>query len=922
MTLDKSISEACAGTPEPERAGRNLLKLFEAADREPFSFYLKEIAGLFSVSQYLANYSFLNPGELLSALKEYGKPFERGTFLESAREGLTESADTKDLMARLRRLKRRAMIAVTLRDVTRKADIVSSMDELTGLAEAVLELALEHSLEKNKTRFGELSSPIKMALIGLGKLGGAELNYSSDLDFMAVYDDEEGGQTSGVLSPTGVRRGRVESHEFYSKVVELLCSLLSAGTEEGIAYRVDLRLRPQGGKGELALPLNAYKTYYESWGRTWERMALVRARPVAGDPELAERLIQGLEPFLWGRTLDYAEIEDIRAMKKKIDSTFSKNDIKRGWGGIREVEFFVQTFQILYGWENTALRTNRLLNAIQALRWMNLIPERELVRLWENYLFLRRTEHYLQMRDDLQTHSLPAAEDELDVLGRKMGFHGRKGFLSELRVRRMQIKRMYNSLLGTEGDVHAEALMLLEEDLDDRELSVYLDSRGVAAPDEAVRSIKRLREQAQLFKTQREISLVRKVLPELLEAALKTESPGRALGGLEGFFSSHGLSEAHLAALDGHRDLLRGMVKVFSLSSYLTRVFMSSPLYLNFLIEEGVIRKTLVRQRNDLGRHIKRAGDPSAGIAEYKKFEELRVGMFFLSGIIKMDALGHYLSHFAEAAIEAALTEEDRDGLAVIAMGKLGGREMTFGSDIDILFVAGSPDAVKSAERLIKTLTAYTEKGMPYRIDLRLRPDGSKGILVNDIEGYRDYYLKNARGWEIQALLKARPVAGDPALGRQFMDMAQRAVLKRSPELKKHDVEAMRSKIVKELSKERESIDIKLGPGGIEDIEFFVQWLQLRSRMRWLLVPGTTAAIGRLVKKGTLGERQGTSLLHAYDYLRRLETFLRLNEMEEVVREDKDTVIAARFMGDMTIKEFTDHLKALRSEVSSIIAGQ
>jgi glutamate-ammonia-ligase adenylyltransferase len=229
---------------------------------------------------------------------------------------------------------------------------------------------------------------------------------------MAVYDNND-GQTSGILNPSGVLYNKVSNHEFYCKVIELFNKLLSSHTEDGIAYRVDFRLRPQGQRGDIALPLKAYQTYYQSWGRTWERMMLIRARPVAGDLKLGKSFIETIRPFVWRQTLEIAEIEEIRGLKKKIDSTFDRDDIKRGYGGIREAEFFIQTFQLLFGGENKSLRSYRILNAIQALKWMNKVPEEDLTTLWDNYIYLRRVEHYLQMKEDLQTHTLPSTDSDL-----------------------------------------------------------------------------------------------------------------------------------------------------------------------------------------------------------------------------------------------------------------------------------------------------------------------------------------------------------------------------------------------------------------------------------------------------------------------------------------------------------------------------
>jgi len=919
--LHKRIRGLSRDTPDPARAERNTLRLFEPAPAGPFLPYLPEICRLFAVSQFLANYSTANPQELLSALKEIKRHVSKELLLDRIRTEIKpeEQGDLKGMMKALRDFKKRYLLRITLRDLAGETGILSSMEELTLLAEALIGLSLEWSLRMNRRRFGE-PADAAITIVGLGKLGGAELNYSSDVDLIVVYGQGE-GQTSGILNPSGVRVNRISNHEFHCRVVELLNRMLSLPTEDGIAYRVDLRLRPQGQKGELTLPLDSYRTYYESWGRTWERMVLIRARPVAGDAWLGRKFMEAISPFVWRKSLDFSEIEEIRGLKKKIDSTLSRDDIKRGYGGIREIEFFVQTFQLIYGGDNRALRTHRLFNAIQVLRWMNLVPQEDLVTLWDNYLHLRRLEHYLQMKEDLQTHTLPASGHEKEVLARMMGFPSAAEFLADLRLRRMQVKNMYNSLLGTEEDLHAEALALLDGDLTEDELRGYLSFRGVKAPEAGLVHLQNVREQMRTFKTQRERAILRRVVPQFLEKVFNAESPDRALKGLESFIEVLGEKEAYLTGVAEHKGLIDAIVKLFSLSSYLSRVFLSSNRYLDTLVEGLIIRKTKRRVEEELRRSIRFGEGDLEAVGEYKRAEELRLGLFFLMDVLRIHDLLRYLSHLADAVVGTILerTANSR-GLTIIGLGKLGGRELTFGSDLDIIFLSAAPEGVRAAESVVKTLTTYTDKGMLYNVDVRLRPDGSKGALVKDIPGYRSYYLRSARPWELQALLRARPVAGEAGAGRAFMEMAAEVIRQRGKEVKREEIRAVRERIVRELSQEAAGVDIKLGPGGIEEIEFHVQFLQLKhvSQHPELLVQGTPAAINRLAKKGILGSTERDTLLDAYAYYRRLETFLRLNEEHVLVKDSGITDLAGRFMGHGSREEFLDRLEGLRNSVLSI----
>ncbi|UCD34406.1 MAG: bifunctional [glutamate--ammonia ligase]-adenylyl-L-tyrosine phosphorylase/[glutamate--ammonia-ligase] adenylyltransferase [Nitrospiraceae bacterium] len=920
---EKKIWEAAATTSDPGRARRNLLRFLELNPGQGRLIpSLPLTAKLFAASQFLANFCIARPAELRSAVMEREKNMSARLLATRAQKELVldEDSDLSSMMTALRLFKKRYLLRITLRDISGDSDIQSGMDELTVLAEQIISTALAWSVRLNVRKFGTPPDNA-MALIALGKLGGEELNYSSDIDVIAVYRSDE-GQTSGIPNPSGVVYNRISTHEFYCKTVELFARMLSSQTGDGIAYRVDLRLRPQGQKGDIALPLKAYRTYYESWGRTWERIMLIRARPVAGDAGLGQAFMDTITPFVWREALDFSEIEEIQGLKKKIDSAYDRNDIKRGYGGIREVEFFVQTFQLLFGGAQTSLRTHRILNAIQALKWLKKVPEEDLTSLWENYLFLRRLEHYLQMKEDLQTHTLPAAE-ELEPLAQKMGFSDQDHFLADLRLRRMQVKSMYNSLLGTREDVQSEALSLLEGGMKDSEISGYLSFRKVHEPAQALLRVKNIGEHLGVFRTPQERDLSRQVVPLMIENALASSDPDRALAGIESMITSYGIRPAHLTAFLEQRELMSGVVQIFSMSPYLSRIFLSNHFYLDMLIEEWSIAKSL-RAMEDKLKRIEAAGeDVSTVLARHRRTEEVRIGMLCLVNILKFEDLFRGLSQLAEAVIRAVVEKSGYRGLSVIALGKLGGREMTFGSDLDIIFVSESAQAMSHAERIIKTLTAYTDMGMLYSVDTRLRPDGSSGALVNNIEGYRNYYTGKAQSWEIQALLKARPAGGDMALGRAFAAMARDVVIKRGPAIGGDEITAMRERIVRELSREAGGIDIKLGPGGLGEIEFYTQSLQLRHAASFpeILVQNTGAALLRLAKKDLLSADRKDTLYNTYSYLSKLQTFLRLNEAEVLPEEGALMVRAARFMGFDPPREFARYVRGLREAVTTAVSG-
>jgi glutamate-ammonia-ligase adenylyltransferase len=562
-----------------------------------------------------------------------------------------------------------------------------------------------------------------------------------------------------------------------------------------------------------------------------------------------------------------------------------------------------------------------MFDAIQALKAMNIVPEEELATLWENYLYMRRVEHYLQMKEDLQTHSLPSSDKETEVLARAMGFQEKSGFLADLKLKRMQVKNMYNSLLGTQEDVHAESLNLLEGKLNDHEMSGYLSFRGVKDAQKGMAAIKGITEHMEEFRTMSERSVIREVLPQMLESALTSEAPDRVLAGLEGLISSYNIRTAHLNAIKAQPELMKGIIKIFSLSPYLSRIFLSNQYYLNILIEEWSILKSLRVIEERLGRAVEGTENLESVLAAFKRMEELRIGILFLLDILKTKDLFRGLSHLAEAIIKAVLNKFDCKGLSVIALGKLGGREMTFGSDLDIIFVSETPEAMTAAEKVVKTLTAYTDMGILYSVDTRLRPDGARGILTKDIEGYRAYYMKNAQNWEIQALLKARPVGGNQRLGRSFIDMAKEVILQRGSDIKKDDMSAMRDRIIKELANESKGIDIKLGPGGIGAIEFYIQLLQLRNAraIPEVLVQNTLTAISRLAKKEVISPADKNIYYKSYKYFRKIQTFLRLNEENVIADGSEVTALTSELMKHKSQKEFLARLEKVREDVLKAI---
>jgi glutamate-ammonia-ligase adenylyltransferase len=934
MTMDKLIKEASSETPDPERASKNLEQLFQTS---PWVLsnnlqHMGKIACLFSYSQFLADYSILNPGRLAEALQNLFSPVTKQLIMSEvsdkfeALEGSPPHVLRHEAMRLLRDAKKGNLLRVTIRDTSDITELSDSMTELSALAEAILGLALHISIMMMRERFGDPPDDA-FSIIALGKLGAGELNYSSDIDIVTVYGPGE-GLSSGILSPSGVRVNRVSPQEYFCRLTEILSGLLSSPTEDGVAYRVDLRLRPNGQKGQISLPLDSYTSYYEAWGRTWERVALIRARPVAGDALLGESFLQVIEPFVWKRSMDYNDIYEIRGLRSKIDAIADVNDVKRGYGGIRDIEFFVHTFQLLYGGERKRLRKGELAAVLRELLHEGLLSVEDSGTLSDNYLFLRRLEHVLQMKDDLQTHSLPSRPDELYILSRKMLFPDERKFSSELRLRRLKVRDMYISLLGG-PETQYEVMAFLRGELTDAAAIEYLSFKGFGNPGSALKNIKTLYECMSMGKTLRERTLLNKTIPLFFEQVVKSAYKDRALSVLVTFFDKIGTHESYIDLLLQRGDTREALITAFSTSTYFTRALLALE-NLEGIFEYPRIRMDFRSLRERLIDTLGFADNPLEAVRDFKGMEELKFGFLFMKGIIDIYGFSHALSMLAMTVIKAILAylhaEED---ISVIGLGAFGSRELNIGSDLDLIFInpceeySSSLSACRERRtpgELIRMLTEYTARGVAYKVDMRLRPDGSKGMLVSDIRGFESYYLKSAQPWEIQSLLRSRAIAGDRDLLAVFQRVKKRIITLKGREISGADIREMRKRIVREVSKETLGYDLKLGPGGINEIEFLVQYLQLKhcERVPELIVQNTVTAIKRLTACGILDGDTGGCLLRAHRFMRTVDTILRINE-EEVLKGNSEVMrIVANFLNFPSQDALMKQIKDVRQRIFRI----
>jgi glutamate-ammonia-ligase adenylyltransferase len=902
-----------ADLPDPERAKNNIDAFLSQNPEynEKLDKYIYEVSNLFSYSQFLANYCIKKPKSLFSAIEKIDNPFDTDELRKELRSLFESSASIKDGMNLIRDFRKDYFLILTLQDILKIYPIQDVMIHMSNLADVILSESLSYVESFLKQRYGEPENN-SYTLIGLGKLGAQELNYSSDVDVIFVYKEE--GETTGIRTVSGIRVNKISAFEYYVKLVEEFSRFLSANTENSFAYRVDLRLRPQGQRGSLAMSLSSYEQYYESWGQLWERAVLIRTRPIAGDKELGNQFLNIIEPFVYRRYLDFDAIDEIRRMKSQVEQikggSFSR-DIKRGYGGIREIEFFIQIFQLIYGGKYPILRERSTFRCLHKLLQRGFIGYEDYAQLSDNYIFLRTLEHRLQQLNDIQTHTIPSNEKELHILSKKMGFSDSKSFLEELNNRRRKVRTIYDSLLETKKtEVSTGLLSSIYWDMDSpiEDLLVEeLKKKNIKDITKTIYYLMKIRSNVYSFQTIRSRRLLEEILSKFIDDALNTETPELTILNIVDFSSILTTRESYLEFFIEKPEIISLFNFIFCHSEYLSKMIMVNPEYMEKMIEGLERKKSLGIFDTEIKLLFERFGESKA-IRLFKKFEEIRLGILFLNKKVSINEVMKSLSMVAEVILSALLKKLSKD-LNIVAFGKLGGREIIFNSDLDLIFLTEKypkDSDIKSAEQILRTCLSYTKEGIAYKIDTRLRPDGSKGPLVNSLEAIGDYYLRHAQLWELQALLKARPVQyiykekRDFKTLKQFMDIRRDVLIRRGDEITLDEIKKMRARIKSELSKEvGGSYDIKLGEGGLEDLEFIVQYLQLKNCKRYpeIIVQGTLDAIYKLNKNKLFKNSDAERLKEIYLFYRVIEALLRLRNETLLKQDTAISISIANFMG-------------------------
>jgi len=823
--------------------------------------------------------------------------------------GATGPLARGELQALLRRYRRREVVRIGGRDLVGRAGVDETVRELSTLAEAVIAAAVDATVARLARELAP-APPGGFVVLGMGKLGGGELNYSSDVDLVYVYehDADAGGRTS---------------REWFARLAEEVTRVLAEPTADGRCFRVDLRLRPGGGEGPLAVSLGAAVSYYETWGQTWERAVWLKARPIAGDVALGERLLAELAPFVYRRYLDFGTIDDLQAMKRRVDASVREGErnVKLGRGGIREVEFFVQAQQLIHAGKDARLHERATLATLERLAATGYVEPARAQALMDAYRFLRDVEHKVQIVHERQTHAIPGDPAEERALARRLGLRDADpvaAFRALLARHTGAVHAAFDALFhGAEeerrrgGDVGTAGI--LDALGDDERTAARLAAIGFADPAAAVRELRLLRDgPPRAPASPRRRQALATLAPSLLAELARSAAPDRSLRHLATFITTVGARTSYLHLLLENPGVMRLLVRLFAASEFLSQFFLRHPELLDSLVRADLVQvdRTADGMAAELATRLDAAPDLESALDTIRRFrheEFLRIGVHDIEGELPLVAVERQLSDLAATSLQAALAIARREvcartgmpacgeseALVVLGMGKLGGAELSYNSDLDLIFVYDAGDAARwsgrlgphdfftrIAQRTISALQTPTREGIAYRIDTRLRPSGNQGPLVSSREAFEAYHRTSAAVWERQALIKARAVAGPPALRAELEAVVERFVYGRGlTDGERAGIARMRERIERERAAAGGLASFKTGRGGLVDVEFLVQMLQLRHghdhpaiRLRT-----TRAALAALAAEGLLTADEARTLVDGYAFLRAVESRLRLD---------------------------------------------
>ncbi len=837
--------------------------------------------------------------------------------------------DEAQLSSAVRKVRKQVMLKLILRDLSGLADLNEVMHAMTALAEVCLQQAQACLMQSLQTQFGtpigeSSGKPQALLVIGMGKLGGGELNVSSDIDLIFVYPED--GETNG---------GRkLSNHEFFTRLGRRLINLINELTADGYVFRVDMRLRPYGDSGPLVVSFAALEEYLISQGRAWERYAWVKARVITViDKSILGELTKLVQPFVYRKYLDFGAIDSMRQLHTQIRQEIQRrdrlNNIKLGPGGIREIEFIAQVFQLIRGGGNANLRIRATQSVLQQLATDNLLPEKIIADLNAAYLFLRNLEHRLQYLDDQQTQELPDKVEDQNIIAATMGYTDYSAFLIQLEQHRAIVSEQFEKVFGAQADTQKDS-PIWNEGTTAESLTPQLDLLGYRATPDSVNLLLQLRD-SNRYRQLPEQSKQRldKLIPSFIQLSAQHNDPDTTLARLLTLLEGISRRAAYLAFLTEYPQSLTLLTGLVSASSWAADYMTQHPVLLDELLDAREIYQPpqwqlfdqhLQMRLDDCAEDLERQLDVLRNAQQEQTFHLLAMD---LQGLLPLEILSDHISELADLILRHVLKlcwyntrkKHRADAkFSIIAYGKLGGKELGYASDLDIIFLYDDehPDAQENyshlAQRINSMLSSYTSSGRLYETDLRLRPNGESGLLVSSIAAFEEYQNEHAWVWEHQALTRARFSAGDLKVGKAFEKIRQQVLCKQRdlPTLRT-EILVMRQKIHDGHRNDSELFDIKHDSGGMVDIEFVVQYVILAYAHQHPQLTGNIGNIALLKLASELGiipAEIAEQIRSLYRQLRQIQHRMRLNNQTDcrVERDEINTTACKKLWELLLIK--------------------
>ncbi|MGZ8182351.1 MAG: bifunctional [glutamate--ammonia ligase]-adenylyl-L-tyrosine phosphorylase/[glutamate--ammonia-ligase] adenylyltransferase [Methylobacter sp.] len=816
----------------------------------------------------------VNSGDLSAA-------YHQNSYVEKLAHAPVETQ--AELMTKLRDFRRREMVRIAWRDLAGWAELSETLSELSHLADACIQYALhflyQEACELRGTPLLSDGSPQQIVVLGMGKLGAYELNYSSDIDLIFAYAED------GVLQD----RKETSYGEFFTKLCRNLIKVLDEITVDGFVFRTDIRLRPYGDSGPIIMTFDGMENYYQTQAREWERYAMIKVRQVAGDFKVGAQLMAMFRPFVYRRYLDYGAFEELRSLKAQITQELRRKDrmenIKLGPGGIREIEFIGQAFQLIRGGNDKALQTRPILDVLQLLRERKLLAQEDADQLKQSYCFLRRVENHIQQYQDQQTHDLPKDPAVQQVLAYSLDYADWACFKQDLDRVRTQVHGVFDqvfSLSKQDGSTGSPRTAIIWACVaDDSELMAHLKEWGIQDSGALLAAIKDFKNSAAVRRlTAKGAGVLDRLMPQLIEAMQQVDNPDETLMRILGLFEAVAGRNVYLALLSENPGALLQLIKLSSASPWICGYLSQYPVLFDELLDTRTLYEPL--KKADLDRQLRillaqvevqDLEQLMVVLRQFKQLNVLRVAAADIMGAIPLMVVSDYLTYIAESIVTHVVerawlmltdkhglppgTDHTSSGFAVLGFGKLGGIELGYGSDLDLVFLydcqdgnamtdgeasapAHAPHLRPVGAKPISCAQFYGRLGLKvrhildtkmlsgvlYEVDMRLRPNGDSGLLVAHINAYEDYLKNEAWTWELQALVRGRFIAGDPRLKAEYEAIRSRVLsLPRETGALKKEVREMREKMREALAtKDKDKFDLKQSKGGIADIEFIVQF--------------------------------------------------------------------------------------------------